>query len=42
MQRWRPEFELVGIGSGSWYRCLNPVTSAGLTGVDIGASAKCL
>jgi len=22
MQRWRPEFELVGISSGSWYHCL--------------------
>jgi len=22
MQPWRPEFELDGINSGSWYRCL--------------------
>jgi len=22
MQLWRPEFELVGICSGSWYHCL--------------------
>ena len=22
MQLWRPEFELVGISSGSWYHCL--------------------
>jgi len=22
MQLWRPEFELFGISSGSWYQCL--------------------
>jgi len=22
MQLWRPEFELVGMNSGSWYHCL--------------------
>ena len=25
MQRWRPEFKLVGISSGSWYHCLLPI-----------------
>jgi len=23
MQLWRPEFELAGINSGSWYQCLD-------------------
>jgi len=46
MQLWRPEFEFLGISSGSVTKsficrgCLNPVTSAGRTSVDIGASAK--
>jgi len=30
MQLWRPEFELDGINSGSWFRCL-PIRDISLT-----------